>query len=326
MVCRGMMRGNAARAACGAEAALRVRRGGVGRSCIARTFAALAFVALSACQSGSAPAPVGGSDGVAGRARSGTATAPVGVAVAPSGEPVRRIAPGDLRSGNTFTSPEVRTQEQDEFANPGMLWVERGTRLFREPAGESKQACSGCHTSTQRTMRGVAARHPAIDPKSGKLFNLADRIIACRVTHQRAPQPEWESEELLGLTAFVMRESRGIPINASIDGAARRHFEAGRALYEQRSGQMNLACTHCHDQLWGKTLFNERISQGHPNAFPIYRLNWQTAGSIERRLRACYSGIRAEMMPYGAPEHRDLELYLAWRAQGLPIESPGVRR
>ena len=33
-----------------------------------------------------------------------------------------------------------------------------------------------------------------------------------------------------------------------------------------------------------------------------------------------------EMPPPGAPELTDVELYLAWRAQGLPLEAPGVRR
>jgi hypothetical protein len=32
------------------------------------------------------------------------------------------------------------------------------------------------------------------------------------------------------------------------------------------------------------------------------------------------------MPPPGASLLTDLELYLAWRAQGLPIEAPGVRR
>jgi len=30
-------------------------------------------------------------------------------------------------------------------------------------------------------------------------------------------------------------------------------------------------------------------------------MEWQTLGSLERRLRACLSGIRAEMLPYGSP-------------------------
>jgi L-cysteine S-thiosulfotransferase len=32
------------------------------------------------------------------------------------------------------------------------------------------------------------------------------------------------------------------------------------------------------------------------------------------------------MLDYGAPELLDLELFLAWRARGLAIETPGVRR
>jgi len=89
---------------------------------------------------------------------------------------------------------------------------------------------------------------------------------------------------------------------------------------------MNLACAHCHDRNWGRQLLAETISQGHGNAYPAYRLEWQSAGSLQRRMRACYFGLRAEMPPYGAQELLDLELYLAWRASGLPVETPGVRR
>ncbi len=89
---------------------------------------------------------------------------------------------------------------------------------------------------------------------------------------------------------------------------------------------MNLACTHCHDGNWGRRLGPETISQGHGNAYPAYRMEWQATGSLQRRIRACYFGMRAEMPDYGAPELLELELYLAWRARGLPVETPGVRR
>ena len=89
---------------------------------------------------------------------------------------------------------------------------------------------------------------------------------------------------------------------------------------------MNLACTQCHDQNYGKRLLNETLSQGQPTAFPAYRLEWQGVGSLQRRIRACLFGVRAAMPAPGAPELTDVELYLAWRAQGLPLEAPGVRR
>jgi sulfur-oxidizing protein SoxA len=131
---------------------------------------------------------------------------------------------------------------------------------------------------------------------------------------------------LLSLTAFIARQSRGMPLNVSIEGPERKHFDAGEAAYRLRRGQMNLSCAHCHEANWGKRLLSETISQGHPNGYPVYRMEWQTMGSLERRLRACLSGVRAKMLLYGSPEYLDLELYLAWRAQGLPVETPGVRR
>jgi len=135
-----------------------------------------------------------------------------------------------------------------------------------------------------------------------------------------------EAGDLVALTAYVGHQSRGVPVAVTVDVHNRRYFERGQALYYTRSGQMNLACTHCHDRNWGRQLLAETISQGHGNAYPVYRLEWQSAGSLARRIRACYFGLRAEMPAYGAQELLDLELYLAWRGSGLPIETPGVRR
>ena len=97
-------------------------------------------------------------------------------------------------------------------------------------------------------------------------------------------------------------------------------------MFYRRMGQMNLSCAQCHQDNWGKKLGPETISQGHGVAYPIYRLEWQTMGSLHRRFRSCLAGVRAEPLPLAAPEFLDLELYLAWRASGLPLETPGVRR
>ena len=238
----------------------------------------------------------------------------------------RPIAADHLRSGSTYGSADLRSLQADDFQNPGMLWVERGARLWREPAGDVKAACAGCHNDARQTMRGVATRYPRFDPKLGRLVNLEGRVNACRVDQQRAQPLEYETDDLIGLTAYVAHQSRGLSIAVAIDDAARPSLEAGRQLYGQRVGQINLACMHCHDERAGQRLLAETIRQGHGNAYPIYRLEWQKAGSLQRRLRACLSGVRAEMWPYGAQEYLQLELYLAWRASGLAIETPGVRR
>ena len=246
------------------------------------------------------------------------------LAACTAGIPQRAIrAP---QSGVAFMPEDVRRLQADDADNPGMLWVTRGEALWNQPAGTAGASCARCHGASGQSMRGVATRYPAIDVSSGALLNIEGRINECRTRRQHAEPLRYESEALLGLTAFVAHQSRGLPLQATIDGAAASHFEAGRAQYVMRQGQLNLSCANCHERNWGRTLLAETISQGHSNGFPAYRLEWQGLGSLHRRLRACQFGIRAEPAPPGAQSLLDLELYLAWRATGLPIEVPGVRR
>ena len=250
--------------------------------------------------------------------RAALALAAALMAVASAHAQPRPIPADQLRSGIAFAGADVRAMQADDLANPGFLWVQRGEGLW-------KGNCASCHGGAD-TMRGVAPRYPAYDATSKSVLDLEGRIEQCRVDRQGAPRFGRESEDLLALATFVAFQSRGMPVAVSIDGPARASFDRGQAFYRARHGQMNLACAQCHDQHYGKRLYNETISQGHGTAFPAYRLEWQTLGSLQRRLRACLFGIRAEMPPPGAPELTDLELYLAWRANGLPLESPGVRR
>jgi sulfur-oxidizing protein SoxA len=231
-----------------------------------------------------------------------------------------------LKSGVEFVSDDLRKLQADDFANPGMLWVARGKKLWNEAAGKSGKSCTACHGDAAKSMKGVAARYPRVDPGAARLVNLEGRINLCRARNQQAEALQYESDELLALTTYVAHQSRGARITVALDTQNRRNFERGRELYRQRIGQLNLACTHCHDRNWGKKLAAETITQGHSSAYPAYRLEWQAVGSLQRRIRACYSGLRAEMPPYGAQELLDLELYIAWRADGLPVEAPGVRR
>jgi sulfur-oxidizing protein SoxA len=67
------------------------------------------------------------------------------------------------------------------------------------------------------------------------------------------------------------------------------------------------------------------LSQGQSNGFPTYRLKWQKPGSIHRRFRGCNKQVRAQPYAYGSDEYTNLELFLAWKGRGLPVETPAVR-
>jgi sulfur-oxidizing protein SoxA len=226
----------------------------------------------------------------------------------------------DRRSGYEFMSRETRAMQDDDVSNPATLWVLDGEALWNRKAGASKKACAECH---QSGMKGVATRYPALH--KGKLVNLEQRINACRVEQQKAVAFEYETRDLLALTAFLGKQSRGQEIQVTVDDKNTEPFEKGKAFFFRRQGQLNLACFQCHDENPGKRLVGNLIPQAHPTGYPIYRLEWQAMGSLHRRLRNCLTGIRAENYALGSPELVELELYLMWRARGMKIETPAVR-
>ena len=174
-------------------------------------------------------------------------------------------------------------------------------------------------------MKGVATRYPLVDPQSSRLLNLEGRINQCRTKHQQAEPLAYESDELLGLTAFVARQSFGMPMSVATDGVVKPFADRGQAFFNRRQGQLNLACKHCHVDNAGRPLRGNTISYGLGTGYPVYRLEWQSMGSLHRRLRSCSYGVRATRFPAGSQQYLELELYLAARAQGVKIDTPAIR-
>ena len=229
------------------------------------------------------------------------------------------------RSGLADMGAATQAMQRDDSRNPGMLWVLQGEQAWSRPAGRTSGSCAGCHGDARQSMRGVAARYPAFDAALGRAVDLRQRIALCRQRLQPAAPEPAESEAALALEAFVAHQSRGLPLAPPADARLEAPRERGRALFGQRMGQLDLGCSDCHDALAGRRLGGSPIPQAHPTGYPIYRLEWQGLGSLQRRLRACLAGVRAEPFDWGATEWVELELYLAWRARGLPLETPAVR-
>jgi sulfur-oxidizing protein SoxA len=233
-------------------------------------------------------------------------------------------AGGQRRSGYQEMGPELQKMQDDDTANPAMLFVQAGEARWREKAGPADKSCADCHKNAA-SMKGVAARYPAIPAGASQPVDLEGRINLCRTTQQRAPAFAAESRELLELTAYVVLQSRGQPIAPTDDPRLAPFRSQGAEIYKLRQGQLNLSCASCHDDNAGKKLAGATIPQGHPTGYPIYRLEWQTLGSLKRRLRNCLVGMRAEAYDYNDAQYIALELYLMERAKGMPLDAPAVR-
>jgi L-cysteine S-thiosulfotransferase len=235
------------------------------------------------------------------------------------------IPPAGRRSGYTFMTSDTKAMQDDDTSNPGMLSVLDGEALWNAKAGQAEKSCADCHGDASGSMKGVAARYPAFDKAQGRPVDVEQRINLCRKEHQQANPFANESRELLALTAFIGKQSRGEPITSGDDEALAPFVTRGHQLFTQRQGQLNLACANCHDDNSDKHLAGSPITQGQPNGYPEYRLEWQSMGSLSRRIRSCMTGIRAQAFDFGSPDMVALELYLMSRAHGMTMETPAVR-
>ncbi len=234
--------------------------------------------------------------------------------------------PADTRrQGSEFMGASTQAMQKDDALNPGMLWVKDGEALWQKTAGTSGKACVACHAAASSSMKGVAARYPAFDETLKRPITLSQRVNICRQKHQQAEPLRFESQDLLSLESYIALQSRGMPMTPPADKRLESFRQLGEQRFMQRMGQLNLSCAQCHDSNAGGRLGSGIIPQAHPNGYPVYRLEWQAMGSLQRRLRNCMSGVRAELYPYGSNELVELEVYLAARATGMAMEAPGVR-
>jgi L-cysteine S-thiosulfotransferase len=232
-------------------------------------------------------------------------------------------APDQRRSSYHDMGPSLQRMQDDETANPGMLFVMSGATLWGKPVGAADKSCATCHAAD--AMAGVAARYPAVPPGRDRPVDLEGRINLCRTANQGAEALAAESADMLALTAFVAHQSNGRPIAPPDDPRLIPFRAQGETIFKARQGQLNLSCANCHDDNAGRKLASATIPQGHPDGYPIYRLEWQTLGSLKRRLRNCLVGMRAEPYARDSDEYLALEIYLMDRAKGMTFQTPGVR-
>jgi sulfur-oxidizing protein SoxA len=174
-------------------------------------------------------------------------------------------------------------------------------------------------------MKGVGAAMPKWDEKLQKPVNLEQRINLCRSEQMQAQPWKFGAPELTAMTAYVRHQSRGMPVSPRVDGPMTPWFEKGKALYYARNGQLDLACASCHEKNHGKFLRADYLSQGQTNGFPTYRLRDQRLVPLHERLVGCINDVRGVAYQPLSDEFVALELYVAWRGIGLPVETPSVR-
>ncbi|WP_181892859.1 sulfur oxidation c-type cytochrome SoxA [Falsiruegeria mediterranea] len=227
-----------------------------------------------------------------------------------------------IYSGWRFRSVETQALEMDDFDNPAFVFVEQAEDLWDKVDGAAGKACSSCHEDVA-DFAGLRTQLPRVD--DGELVTMENLINECRTERMEAEPWKWSKGNMTAMTALIGVQSRGMPMNVAIDGDAAPFWEKGKELYYTRVGQLDMACSNCHEDNYGMMIRADHLSQGQVNGFPTYRLKNAKLNSIHGRFKGCMKNIRATAFKEGGDEFKALELYLASRGQGLSVETPSVR-
>ncbi len=230
-----------------------------------------------------------------------------------------------IYSGWHFRGEETRRMQEDDFDNPGMIFVEQAREAWDTVEGTENKSCASCHGSAEDSMVGVRATYPKWNETAGEVRTVEMQINDCRENRMGAEPLKYTGGDMVNMTALIASVSRGLPVNVAIDGPAQSTWETGKELYYTRTGQLEMSCANCHEDHYGDMIRADHLSQGQINGFPVYRLKNTKLNAVHARFKGCVRDTRAETYAPGSPEFVALELYVASRGNGLSVEGPSVR-
>jgi sulfur-oxidizing protein SoxA len=214
-------------------------------------------------------------------------------------------------------------KEKEEFP-PYEFALDAGKELLNKPFKNGK-SFADCFPNKGI---GIRQNYPYFDEKQGKVITLELAVNQCLESNGEKPF-SYTKDDMASVTAYMAFTSRGKPFDIKIpnDPRALEAYENGKRYFYTRRGQLNFSCATCHVQSPGDHIRAEVLAPalGILNAMPIYRSEWGGMGTTSRRFTSCNSQVRAVPLKPQDDEYRDLEYYLSYVSNGLPISGPGAR-
>ncbi|MDO8863646.1 sulfur oxidation c-type cytochrome SoxA [Haliea sp. E1-2-M8] len=202
--------------------------------------------------------------------------------------------------------------------------VADGQEMFETPFANGKTYAS-CF---ENDGIGIRQNYPYFDTEKNEVITLELAINRCREANGEEPL-KWKKGAIASISGYMASTSQGKPINIKVpdDPDALAAYQDGKEFYYSRRGQLNFSCASCHVQNPGKWIRGDFLSPtvGQPANFPVHRSDWGEMGTLHRRFAGCNTNVRAEPLPAQSEGYRNLEYFLTYMSNGLPVVGPATR-
>ncbi len=202
--------------------------------------------------------------------------------------------------------------------------IDRGRVLWETPFRNGR-TYADCLPDGGRMLAGT---YPRYDAAQRRVVTFEMLLNRCRTENGEA-EYRYDDRATMGvLTAYARTLSDGMRMDIRIESPeAVAHYEAGKAFFERRIGQMNFSCSNCHVQNAGRVMRMEVVSPalGQAAHFPVFR-GGDALYTLHARYTRCMEQVRAEPLPMGGETFNDLEYFHSYMSNGLPLKASVYRR
>ncbi|MBB6580542.1 sulfur oxidation c-type cytochrome SoxA [Ralstonia solanacearum] len=265
-----------------------------------------------------------------------------GIVALAAGMALTAQAQDDSKDSTAAALAQYRQMLAD--GNPAELWEAAGEALWKKPTGPKQASLEACDLGLgPGVVKGAYARLPRYFKDTGRVMDVEQRLMHCRMTLQGLTQDEASANpfsspgkpsEIERLVAYVTAESRGTAIDIPLaHPQERRVYELGRRMFFYRAGAYDFACATCHAQPGLRIRLQELpdllTSEGARSAYttwPGYRVSQGEVRTMQHRLYDCLRQQRFPEPLYGAEVITALELFLARNANGGKMDAPSIKR
>ena len=226
--------------------------------------------------------------------------------------------------GALAMNPDAKGQYDDIMSFPPYsMDLDKGQKMWEKPFKNGKKF-SSCFPNGGKN---VAGNYPYFDNAANRVVTFENAINACLKANGEEELKYGEKDMGL-LTAYARSLSDGMKVNVKVESeGALAAYEKGKAYYATRNGQLNFSCRSCHVQSAGKFIRMDQLSMmiGQASHWPEFRGGTDIV-TLQARFKQCEKNVRAKPKEANSEEYNNLEYYLTYMSNNLPMQTPVFRK
>jgi L-cysteine S-thiosulfotransferase len=228
--------------------------------------------------------------------------------------------------------------------SPAELFEVEGEALWKKPQGPKQLSLEKCDLGLgPGVLKGAYAQLPRYFKDADRVMDLETRLLHCMLTLQGRSREEATQRvfgnadrpsEMESLSAYVATQSRGMKMAPGLSHPKEKEaYELGKALYFQRAGSWDFACTSCHGEEGKRIRMQELpvlLKPEHAGSvvasWPAYRISTSAFITLQWRMNNCYQQMRLPEPAFGSDTTVALIHFLTVTGKGEPYRGPGNKR